>query len=310
MTTLRLRLFRRLVAERDGATLPDFEAKAQELLSYLLLNRQRAHRREALADVLWPDGDPALSKKYLRQALWQLQGAIDAPARIGGSHVVLIESDWIQINPAASIWLDVEQFEQAFVRAQGVTGGELEAPCAQDLRDAVRLYRGDLLEGWHQDWCLFERERLQNCYLSMLDKLMAYCETQARFDEGIAYGASILRLDRAHERAHRRLMRLYALAGDRTAALRQYERCAAALAEELSVPPSQRTTVLLERIRADRLEGASPLPPDSGTEPAEPGEPLPEALGQLRHLHGVLTEFQDQLQRGIRAVEHSLDHRR
>ena len=61
----------------------------------------------------------------------------------------------------------------------------------------------------------------------------------------------MLREDRARERTHRRLMRLYYLAGDRTGALRQYERCAAALRQELDVEPSRRTSELERRIRRD-----------------------------------------------------------
>jgi two-component SAPR family response regulator len=89
----------------------------------------------------------------------------------------------------------------------------------------VALYHGDLLEDWFQDWCLYERERLQNIYLAALDKLMDYCEASRDYDAGLAYGTRILRHDLARERTHRRLMRLYYLAGDRTSALRQYDRC-------------------------------------------------------------------------------------
>ncbi len=310
MTTLGVRLFRKLAVDRDGVTLPDFESRAQELFSYLLLYRQRPHRREALADVLWPENDSTQSKKYLRQTLWHLQGIVDARTGPDGRRVLLVEADWIQIDPVADIWLDVAQFEQAFAWAQGGAGRQLDLRSAQGLREAVCLYQGDLLEGWQQDWCLFERERLQNIYLSMLDRLMAFCEDQHQYDDGIAYGASILRLDRARERTHRQLMRLHALAGDRTAALRQYARCVTMLAEELDVSPSHRTIALLERIRADHVEGASPEPTEAGIGTTSPVEPLPEALGRLRQLHGVLSEFQDQLQQDIRAVELSLHDRR
>jgi hypothetical protein len=42
------------------------------------------------------------------------------------------------------------------------SSGDLNEAQAQLLKDAVNLYCGDLLEGWYQDWCLFERERLQS----------------------------------------------------------------------------------------------------------------------------------------------------
>ena len=119
------------------------------------------------------------------------------------------------------------------------------------LDRAVDLYRGDLLEGWYQDWCLFERERLRTMYMMTVEKLLAYHLMHGELDEGFACGERILRHDRAHERTHWRLMRLRYLGGDRTGAMRQYDACVAALREELDVAPSERTTSLYELIRSD-----------------------------------------------------------
>ena len=55
------------------------------------------------------------------------------------------------------------------------------------------------------------------------------------YEAGQNYGSIILGFDRARESTHRHLMQLYYLAGDRTGALRQYERCARALDAELGV---------------------------------------------------------------------------
>lgn len=101
----------------------------------------------------------------------------------------------------------------------------------QVIQNAVQLYQGPLLEGWYQDWCLYERERLQSMYLAMLDELMGYCEVRHDYETGLLYGMGIMSYDWARERTHRRLMRLHYLNGDRAAALRQYEQCAVALKE-------------------------------------------------------------------------------
>ena len=138
-----------------------------------------------------------------------------------------------------------------------MAGGDLSDECAHALEQAVHVYRGDFLEGCYQDWCIFERERLQNIYLNVLDKLMDHCQSTGDYEAGLAYGAQMLRLDRARERTHRRMMQMYYLAGDRTAALRQYDRCAAALSQELGVKPSQRTEILCEQIRNDSARNGS-----------------------------------------------------
>ena len=55
-----------------------FSPTLQQLLCYLLLFRDRSHPRETLASLLWGNTSTARSKKYLRQALWQLQNAWEA----------------------------------------------------------------------------------------------------------------------------------------------------------------------------------------------------------------------------------------
>jgi|GEM_PF-3693840 len=82
---------------------------------------------------------------------------------------------------------------------------------------------------------------------------MDYCEARAEYEAGIAYGTLSLRSDPARERTHRSLMRLFARSGDRTAAIRQFERCCAALHEDLDVVPEDSTLALYVQIRNGRL---------------------------------------------------------
>jgi len=63
----------------------------------------------------------------------------------------------------------------------------------------VNIYQGNLLEAWYQDWCLYERERLQKLFLAMLDMLMDYCEAPQDYETGRTFGNRILQDDRARE---------------------------------------------------------------------------------------------------------------
>jgi DNA-binding SARP family transcriptional activator len=304
MAMLSVRLFGEFEIRSDGQTLVGIDARrVRELFCYLLIYRNRSHPRETLASLLWGDSSTAQSRKYLRQALWQLQAALDSQTEPGNDRVLLVEPDRVRLNPVAGLWLDVAVFEQACARVQDVPGQALDAPRVQALRDAVDLYRGDLLEGWFYDWCLYERERLQNMYLAILDKLMDHCEVWGAYEAGLAYGARILCCDHARERTHRRLMRLYYLAGDRTAALRQYDHCVEALRRELAVKPSARTLALYEQIRTERFVGpVQPPSPGTATRPSGPS-PWREVLDQLRQLRTTLAEVHCQLEEGIQAVE-------
>ena len=309
MAGLRVRLFGKMAVRCNGHPLVTPSAqKVQEMFCYLLLNRDRTHSRETLAGLLWGDRSTAQSKKYLRQALWQLNAFLDVQTKPIAGRVLSVESDWIRLNPEADLWLDVAVFENTFALVKGVPGQELGAERVQSLKAAVRLYQGDLLAGWYQDWCLFERERLQNMYLAMLDKIMDSCEARSDYETGLAYGTRILYYERARERTHRRLMRLYHLAGDRTAALRQYDRCVAALNEELDVKPARRTVALFENIRADNLNGPTPTAAETNTAtPQTVTSALPEVLARLEHLQTALADVQSQVQHEIRAIDLALN---
>jgi DNA-binding SARP family transcriptional activator len=307
MSALRVRLFGKLAIEREGRELVGLEAcKAQELLCYLLVNR-RPHAREALACLLWEDAPAEKAKKYLRQALWQLQAVLD-PADGDRPATLRAEHDWVQIDPTTDLWLDVEIFERAFASTEGHAGALTDAQ-RDELAAAVALYRGDLLEGCYRDWCLYERERLQNAYLLMLDRLLSHCEAGGDYEAGRRYGALILRHDRARERTHRRLMRLHYAAGERTEALRQYERCAAALGEELGVAPDRRTSALYRRIRNDEPL-TNEAQPDALTGAANgDGGALSEVLGRLRRLQQTVADVHHSLQREITVIESALRRR-
>lgn len=67
------------VLRRSGPINLGDPRKAAELFCYLVVLRDRPHHREALADVLWSDSGPTQSRKYLRQALWQLHSVLELP---------------------------------------------------------------------------------------------------------------------------------------------------------------------------------------------------------------------------------------
>lgn len=307
MPGLSIRMFGRFCVQRNDKTVNGLDAcKLQELFAYLLIHRNSPHPRETLAALLWGDSSTGQSKKYLRQALWQLHSALDSHGRKGRLRTLCVEPDNVRVNPLAEVWLDVAAFEQAFSLTREVAGEQLEPAQAHTLDAAVQLYRGDLLEGCYQDWCLCERERLQSSYLTMLNKLMSYCEAQHRYETGLSYGLRVLRYDRARESTHRQLMRLYYLAGDRTAALRQYRQCAAALKDELGVRPAQHTLRLYEQIRLDQPDDPTLRLIDAAPPREATTAPPPEILSRLRQLGELLADIQRMVRQDIKAVEATL----
>ncbi len=123
----------------------------------------------------------------------------------------------------------------------------------------------------------------------------------------LACGNRILRYDRARERTRRQLMRLYYSAGDQTAALRQYEQCAAALGEELGVRPARSTLALHQQIRAGQFDGLAHTPVKASAALESTVATLPEVLSRLKQLEAILTDEQRQVQQEIQNIEMTLN---
>jgi DNA-binding SARP family transcriptional activator len=290
---LRIHLFGQFRIERDGRAVRErIDSKSHWLLAYLLLNRGRPFSRDALATLLWAGSGSEQSKKYLRQALWQLHSAMDSRISSGLQRLLQIDLEWVGVDPAAEIWLDVNFLERAFALNQSTKAAALTEADIAAMTEAVNLYQGDLLEDCDQEWCVYARERLRAMYLSVLDQLMQCAELHQDYGAGIGFGLRVLAHDRAQERAHRRLMRLHYLAGDRTAAIRQYEWCVRALKEELDVAPSPSTLALHEQIKA----GVQPIPEAAvGT--------LQGIRNRLRQMHEELGRLQTQIQNELQLVD-------
>jgi DNA-binding SARP family transcriptional activator len=309
VSLLRVSLFGRFDVRSRQEPLVGFEARrVQELFCYLLLYRDRPHPREALANILWDEQHTDRPGRCLRKTLWQLRSALDSQSEPLSDRVLLVDSDWVQLDPNADLWLDVAKFERAFHRVQHRQGNELGLQGVEALTDAVGLYRGGLQESWYQDWYLYERERFQHMYLVMLDKLMDYCEARGDYATGLAYGALILGCERARERTHRRLMRLHYLAGDRTAALRQYGHCVRALHEELGVEPARRTVALRKQIGVDQVNLSTPDPVQAtARSPHTSSSSWSLMLSRLRRLQAVLADVQCEIGQDIHALELAMD---
>ncbi|MBI1742119.1 tetratricopeptide repeat protein [Candidatus Acetothermia bacterium] len=262
MSTLRVTFFGGFHAVRDDFPIKNFHSqKAQLLLSYLLLYRQKSHPRAVLADLLGGDsGEGNRTLASLRAALHSLRQLIEGPKSRFGKYI-LTEATAVRFNTESAYRLDVEEFEKALASARSASG---EAR-ADLLRQAVELYQGDLLAGFYEDWVLIEQQHFKELYLQALRELITHHQERQEYAQAIDQTRRVLEENPLHEEVHRWLMQLYLLSGDRAAALKQYAECKAVLKRELNIAPLPETKDLYEKILASGPgkieESEEPAPP-------------------------------------------------
>ncbi len=302
MDTLRIQLFGQLRVYQGERCLNKFPTnKAQHLFCYLVLHRQRCHSRNVLAGLFWGDSPEEQARKCLRTSLWRLRSLLEPDRNLQGAYLI-IENDEICFNTHTDYWLDVEEFERLADSRWQMADGSPNQDATSHLQSAISLYQGDLLEGCYEDWCLYERERLKEMFLSALAKLMACHRRGGAYEEAIRCGNRILSYDPLLEEVHREIMRLHCLAGNRGAALRQYRLCQTILAQELGIEPMEETTALYTQIRhSEDTKGGNREIRDTSS--SSLASQVDGALSELRLVQAGFQQLSARFQRGVETLE-------
>jgi DNA-binding SARP family transcriptional activator len=226
-------------------------SKGKCIFKYLIMHRERPAAKEVLMERFWPAADPDAARNNLNVAIYGLRQAL-RQTRPSFSHV-LFQDDCYLLNPDLHIWVDSDEFRERFRTGQILEQrGEL-ALALREYRAAEFLYQGEFFEeDRYADWLFAQRQRLQDYYLSLLDRLSRIYLDQEDFAACVGACQKMLAIDSCREEAHRRLMCCYSRQGQPYLALRQYHLCAEKLKEELDVSPTERTELLYQRVRKGR----------------------------------------------------------
>jgi DNA-binding SARP family transcriptional activator len=181
-------------------------SRGQALLIYLALERERAHQREAIMHLLWPDMPLKSAQGNLRQTLYLLRKGFQEK----GVDVspILSTRQTVQIRPDFPLAVDVHEFEM------GTGGGTPEKE-----QEAADLYRGPFLSDFFlpdsepfEAWAAEKRATYGRLALDNLDRLAAHHLYGTEYAAAETAARRALALDDLYEPAHRYLMQ--ALAGD------------------------------------------------------------------------------------------------
>jgi DNA-binding SARP family transcriptional activator/predicted ATPase len=240
---LEVRLLGQFDIRLDDKPIEIASRPAQSLLAYLILNAGCWHRREMLAGMLWPLSTEANARNNLRQALWRIRKAIEPQSEDGPAYLVA-DNFTIGFNPEAPHQVD------ASILIRSIP----EAWTANELMDCVKLYEGELLPGFYEDWVVLERGRLNAVYANKMHLLLDRLLQERRWRESLEWSERWIALGEAPEPAYRALMIAYYHLSDSSNLAASYQRCLEALEDRLGVGPSQKTKELYEQLSTGKFE--------------------------------------------------------
>jgi len=235
----------------DRTPLTGFESdKERVFLAYLVEESQRRHHREKLAGLLWPERTEAAARSNLRRVLCNLRRLLGDRTPTGPPFLLVTEKT-VCLNPVCDVWVDSLAFASLL--------NPLGQKTSTQLEEAIRLYRGDFLEGFNiadssacEQWMLLCRERYKRLMMETLNLLVHAYTRQGEYEHALALAWRHLEMEPWCECAYQQVIRLLYLTGRRSQALAQYVKCRLVLKEELDAEPSLETTILYELIRDQR----------------------------------------------------------
>lgn len=245
----------------DGRTVQSVLAQPKRfaLLAYLALSRT-PQRRDRIAGIFWPELDDERARAALRKGLYHLRRSLGAAA--------LVNVGDEEVGTSGVVRCDVGEFERLV--------GAGEAPAA------LRLYRGELLPGFHlagapefERWLDGERTRLRRLAETAAWRAAEAAEARGASQEAVAFARRALSLAGANDVALRRLLELHERLGDPAAAAQDFEAYRRALAADYGLDPSAESHALLASIRGRSAPDRATDPPPERVpaDDAAPGAP-------------------------------------
>lgn len=263
--SFRLRLFGGLALGKASGPEDLFlsQRRVQAVLATLALCGKMGCTRDRMIAYFWPESDERRGRHNLRDAVYSLRSMLGRDAVIG-------HGDILRLNPSI-IATDVAEFKRAL--------------SAGRLADAVYMYNGPLLDGFHIDgvpewerWIEAERTRLfQDCQ-GAFKRLAKRAENQERWDEAARWWGRAVALDSFNSRLVVRRIIALGRRGDRANAIQEGEAHIKLLQSELNLDPDPSFLEELERIRQGDLGpvrfftppvGPPAQQPPSGSKPDE-----------------------------------------
>ncbi len=235
-----------------------FYEKVEALLAYLVVEGNRPHRREVLAEMFWPELSDDHARSNLRYALFKLREGLQDKG--SATPFLLVNRTSIRFNPESDHFLDVNElldaFDHAYRPRHTLSIDELERLCA--------LYRGDFMEQstlteneLFYDWLCNKRDSFHRYQLILLSKLIEKYTADEDYESALHHAHRYITLDPLDESGYHRLIELLAISGKNTKAIEAYNNLSHLLGMELGIRPNEESTELIRNLLNNQTIHAS-----------------------------------------------------
>ena len=222
--------------------------KIWNVLSYLIVHRDRNVPQSEFIEQFWPDENSSNPVNALKTLLYRVRAMLE-PLFGADIDPILSQRGSYSWNRAIECSVDADEFERL---CQKAAEARLSDEKRMELyRRADALYRGDFLPKLSNElWTIPITARYHNLYLKSVKEFAALLEKHEAFEEMAAVCMRASLIDQLDEEIHILIVRALLRQGKDAAALAHYESATDLLYRNLGVRPSQELRALYTEIMA------------------------------------------------------------
>lgn len=197
------------------------------LLAYMVLNRKIGCSSRMLCEALWPDMESEDPYNAIKSVVYRLRTTLSC---IGLRDLIMASHGSFTLNPAYTIYTDVDRFEVACARLNAASKPENQKRIYQGI---MNLYKGSLLAS-HDSflWLLPKASYYQNRYLQQLKNYMRFLYPSGDFLEIQRIAAEALTIDMYDGDIHYAMILAILRQGNRSVARAHFKQAEPYLYEE------------------------------------------------------------------------------
>ncbi|MFI9379602.1 BTAD domain-containing putative transcriptional regulator [Kutzneria sp. NPDC052558] len=238
----------------DQGRLPLPAVRHQRVLATLLLAPNSVVATTKLVEATWDDEPPATAVKQIQNAVSALRD------RLGdtGQQIIATDGSGYRITVDED-QLDLLRFTRGIADARRLAERGALRDGVREIRAALKLWRGPILDGQGSDALTRRTTRLEEQRLAAIESCVDWQLALGQHREVLDDLIEITDEHPLRERPHAQLMLALDRAGRSGEALAVYQRLRAALAEELGIDPGPE----LRRLHEQILRGENHLAPET-----------------------------------------------
>lgn len=219
----------------SGKPMPGLLPGSQRLLAFLALH-DRPMSRVAVAGRMWPESSHERAGVSLRSALARLEPATRDAIILASAGLALGETVTVDLHAAHDL-------------AHRLLLGE-DAITDDDLSSAsVETLALELLPDWHDEWIAADADDWRELRSTALEAASHLLATRSRPLEAARAARAAIKVEPLRESAHGALIQALLMHGNRSEALRVYERYRELLGDALNIDPTEELSDMVSGLR-------------------------------------------------------------